>query len=122
MEIRRELSRLIALLKDPRVQGVVSVSRAETARDLSACRVYISALERPAEVIAGLKSASGFLRRELGRALSLRHVPELVFVRDESIREGAHILKLLETDAKPKDGAETAGPGIGHEKDDDCGH
>lgn len=106
MEVRRELSRLISSLKDPRVKGVVSVSRAETARDLSACKVYISALERPAEVIAGLKSASGFLRRELGRALSLRHVPELVFIRDESIKEGAHILKLLASDAKPKEETE----------------
>jgi ribosome-binding factor A len=104
MEIRRELSRLITMLKDPRVSGVVSVSRVETARDLSACKVYVSALERSQEVIKGLKSASGFLRRELGGALRLRHVPELVFVNDESIKQGAHILALLEKTKDTPDG------------------
>lgn len=113
MEIRRELSRLIPGLKDPRVQGLVSVSRVETARDLSACKVFISALERSAEVIAGLKSASGFLRRELGHALSLRHTPVLVFVRDESIKEGARILSLMEKAVRP-DMPDKAG-----EKDDE---
>lgn len=102
MEIRREMSRLIPGLKDPRVHGLVSVSRVDTSRDLSSCRIYISALERPAEVMAGLKSASGFLRRELGHALSLRHTPELVFVLDESIKEGARILSLMESAAPDK--------------------
>ena len=104
MEIRRELSRLIPMLKDPRIAGVVSVSRVETARDFSASKVYISALERPEAVVAGLKSASGFLRRELGQTLTIRHTPELIFIRDESIKEGARILELLERETGPKEG------------------
>ncbi len=95
-EIQRELSRLISQLKDPRVAGLVSVVRVDTVRDLSLSNIYISALENGQTVLRGLKSASGFLRREIGHTLSLRQTPELHFILDDSIEEGARILGLLE--------------------------
>ena len=96
-EITRELSALIRNLKDPRVQGLVSITRVETTQDLRYATVYISVLDKSdaKEVMRGLKSASGFLRRSLGAALSLRYTPELVFQRDDSIDTGARILSIL---------------------------
>jgi len=102
-EIQRELSKLIRLVKDPRVHGMVSITAVETAPDQRYAKVFVSVLDKSdvAEVIKGLKSASGFLRRELGSVLTLRYTPELVFHADDSIDKGAHILKLL-TDIENK--------------------
>ena len=96
-EIQRELAALLPTVKDPRVTGMISVTAVETTPDLKYAKVYISALDKSAEeqVLKGLKSASGWLRRELGRALGLRNTPELSFVRDDSIDKGAHILEML---------------------------
>ena len=98
-EVQRELSALIRTVKDPRVSqmGMVSVTAVETTPDLRYAKVYISVLDktRSADVLKGLKSASGYLRRELSRSLKLRYTPELVFERDDSIDKGAHILDLL---------------------------
>ena len=98
-EIQRELSAQIRRLKDPRVSGtgMVSITRVDTTGDLRYARVYVSVLDKGAEkdVLKGLKSAAGFLRRELGAALQLRYTPELQFIADDSIQHGAHILELL---------------------------
>ena len=96
-EIQRELSTLIRSVKDPRVTGMISVTAVDTTPDLKFAKIYISVLDKSdcTQVLKGLKSASGWLRRELGRALQLRYTPELTFVRDDSIDQGAHILDLL---------------------------
>ena len=98
-EIQRELSEQFRRLKDPRVSqtGMVSITRVDTTGDLRYARIYVSALDKSQEkeVLKGLKSAAGFLRRELGRSLQLRYTPELQFVADDSIRHGAHILEVL---------------------------
>ena len=97
-EIQRVLSSLLYTVKDPRVSGgVVSVVRTDTTNDLSLCRVYVSSMGDQKELQKGLRSAAGYLRRELGRALSLRHTPELEFIADGSIREGVRILDLLKS-------------------------
>ena len=98
-EIQRELSEQFRRLKDPRVSqtGMVSITRVDTTGDLRYARIYVSALDKSQEkeVLKGLKSAAGFLRRELGRSLQLRYTPELQFVADDSIQHGAHILEVL---------------------------
>ena len=97
-EIQKELSALFRELKDPRVsQGMVSITRVDTTADLRYAKIYVSALDKgqEKEILKGLKSASGYLRRELGHTLQLRYTPELQFVGDDSIRHGAHILELL---------------------------
>ncbi len=96
-EIQREMSSLIRNVKDPRVSGMISVTAVETTPDLKFAKIYISVLDKSdvAQVLKGLKSASGYLRRELGRTLNLRNTPELSFVRDDSIDKGAHILDML---------------------------
>ena len=96
-EIQRELSALLRTVKDPRVHGLVSITHVDTTSDLWYAKVYVSVLDKSdgKDVIRGLKSAGGYLRRELGRALSLRYTPELVFQEDTSIDKGTHILKLL---------------------------
>ena len=96
-EIQRELAALIPTVKDPRVSGMISVTAVETTPDLKFAKIYVSALDKGGEeqVLRGLKSASGYLRRELGRSLNLRYTPELTFVRDDSINKGAHILEML---------------------------
>lgn len=96
-EIQREMSSLIRTVKDPRVTGMISVTAVETTPDLKFAKIYISVLDKSdcAQVLKGLKSASGYLRRELGRSLNLRNTPELTFVQDDSIDKGAHILDML---------------------------
>ncbi len=104
-EIQRELASLIRTVKDPRVHGLVSITAVDTTSDLRYSRIYVSVLDKSdvKEVVKGLKSAAGYLRRELGAALKLRYTPELQFVEDDSIGQGAHILSLLrdETVVKP---------------------
>lgn len=96
-EIQRELASLIPNVKDPRASGLISVTAVDTTPDLRYAKIYISVLDKSdcAQVLKGLKSASGYLRRELGHALQLRYTPELTFVRDDSIDQGAHILDML---------------------------
>lgn len=97
-DIKKEIASMIPTLKDPRIHGMISVTRVDTTSDLRYCKVYVSALDKSdmADVIRGLKSASGFMRRELGQRIKLRYTPELTFIADNSIDEGAKIIKLME--------------------------
>ena len=108
-EIQRELAAQIRSLKDPRVSGagMLSVTRVSTTPDLRYAQVYVSALDKTQEkeAVKGLKSAAGFLRRELGAALRLRYTPELQVTADDSIEHGAHILELLR-DVERKSGGQ----------------
>ena len=97
-EIQRELSTLLRTLKDPRLQGgLLTITHVDTTSDLRWCKVYVSALDKSQEkdMLKGLKSAAGYLRRELGAAVQLRYTPELQFIADDSIQHGAHILQML---------------------------
>ena len=108
-DIQRVLSELLRGVKDPRVQqGMLSVTRVETTGDLRYAKVWISVygLKDEKEFRRGLKSASGFLRRELGNSLSLRYTPELVFEVDHSIEYGAHISQVLNSRDIPKEDGE----------------
>ena len=97
-EIQKELSSLLRSLKDPRVQGgMVTITHVDTTSDLRSAKVFVSVLDKTQEkdVVKGLKNAAGWLRRELGAAIKLRFTPELQFVADDSIEQGAHILQML---------------------------
>ena len=97
-DIQRVLSELLRNVKDPRVQqGMISVTRVETTGDLRYAKVWLSVygMQDEKEFRRGLKSASGWLRRELGNSMSLRYTPELVFELDHSIEYGAHINRLI---------------------------
>ena len=97
-EIQKALAELIRELKDPRVQHtMISITRGETTPDLRGAKVYVSFLQadRARDAIKGLKSAGGYLRRELGRALNLRYTPELNWELDDSITYGAKLLSLI---------------------------
>ena len=110
--LRQEVSRVLATeLRDPRISPVVSVTQVDASADLRHARVYISVLGDPAEkrrTLRALKSASGFVHRELRRNVSLKAVPTLRFVLDESIETGAQILELIDevaAEAAPSDEA-----------------
>ena len=97
-EIMKELSSLLRTVKDPRVQDtMISITRVETTPDLRYTKVYVSFLqsERAQQAMAGLKSAGGYLRRELGHNLQLRYAPEIVWSLDDSITYGAKMLQLI---------------------------
>lgn len=98
-EARKEISSVIRELKDPRVSnGLCSVVSVDITRDLRWCKAYISVLGNEQvrqDALSGLKSAAGFVRKELARRLRLRYTPEIIFVSDNSIEYGAHINKLL---------------------------
>ena len=97
-DIQFVLSKLIPQVKDPRVQqGMISVTRVETTGDLRYAKVWLSVLgmRDEKEFKKGLKSAAGWLRREMGNTMSLRYTPELVFEIDHSIEYGAHINEVI---------------------------
>lgn len=98
-DIKRELSAILREVKDPRVKDcLLSVVRVEVTNDLSYCTVYVSTMEgmeQTRTAVKGLKSAAGYIRHELGKSLSLRHVPELIFKPTDSIEYGAHISRIL---------------------------
>ena len=106
-EIQKELSSLLRNVKDPRVAGtMISITRVEATPDLRYAKVCVSFLEedRANDAMKGLKSASGWLRRELGAALNLRYTPELQWELDDSITYGARMLKLINSLEVNKDG------------------
>ena len=97
-EIQKELSALLRTVKDPRVQDVMlSITRVETTPDLRYTKVHVAFLQedKAKDAMAGLKSAAGFLRRQLGSNLRLRYSPEIVWAQDDSILYGAKMLKLI---------------------------
>ena len=97
-DIQIVLSKLLREIKDPRVQqGMISVTRVETTGDLRYSKVWLSVMgmKDEKEFKKGLKSASGWLRRELGNTMKLRYTPELVFEIDHSIEYGAHISQVI---------------------------
>ncbi|MCL2486614.1 MAG: 30S ribosome-binding factor RbfA [Oscillospiraceae bacterium] len=98
-DIKREICAIMRTVKDPRVSELISVVRVEVTRDLSYATCYVSAfegMEASKRSVEGLKSAAGYIRRELGGALGTRHVPELRFIPDDSIEYSARISKMLE--------------------------
>ena len=97
-EIQKSLAENLRNVKDPRVSGtMISVTKVETTPDLRYAKVYVSFLEedKASEAMKGLKSAGGWLRREVGNDLKLRYTPELVWALDDSITYGAKLLSLI---------------------------
>ena len=97
-EIQKELSSLLRTVKDPRVADtMISITRVETTPDLRYTKVYVSFLQedKAQEAMKGLKSAAGYLRRQLGTNLRLRYAPEIVWSLDDSITYGAKMLELI---------------------------
>lgn len=109
-DIQFAMSKLLREVKDPRVQqGMISVTRVETTGDLRYCKIWLSVLgmQDEKEFRKGLKSASGWLRKELGSSMNLRYTPELVFEIDHSIEYGAHINQVISSlDIDHSDGEE----------------
>ncbi|MBI4216215.1 MAG: 30S ribosome-binding factor RbfA [Chloroflexi bacterium] len=97
--LREELSVLLQQhTGDPRLSGLLSITAVETSDDLRHAKVHVSLMageEERAEALRALAAASNFLRRELGHRLTLRRIPELSFLRDDSIERGARLLGLL---------------------------
>ena len=110
--LRQEISQLLSReLDDPRLSGVVSITRVEISADLRHARVYVSVLGTQGEkesVLSGINSALGFMRRELRVRLSLKYIPELKFTLDESIEEAEYIFGLM--DRLSVDGPSDVGP------------
>jgi len=99
-EVQRELSRIINMeIKDPRINPMTSVTDVIVTPDLKYCKAYISVLgdeESAKDTLEGLKSATGYIRRELARSINLRNTPELLFVIDNSIEYGIEMSKKID--------------------------
>lgn len=99
-EVQRELSNIIrGEIKDPRIHPLTSVVLVEVAPDLKTCKAYVSVLgdeKARADTLEGLKSAVGFIRRQLAQNLNLRHTPEIRFILDQSIEYGVRMSKLID--------------------------
>ena len=107
MEVQRQLSTIISRgIKDPRVSPMTTVVAVEVAPDLKTAKAYVSVLgdeEAQKNTLAGLKSAEGYIRRELARTVNLRNTPQIKFVVDQSIEYGVHMSKIID-DVRSKDG------------------
>ena len=98
-EVQRELSSIIREVKDPRIHSLVSVAAVDVATDLKTCKVYISVMGNEQDrrsTAEGLKSASGFIRRELAHRLNLRNTPEMRFIMDTSIEDAIAMMKKID--------------------------
>ena len=99
-EVLKELSNIIrSEIKDPRINPMTSVVAVEVAPDLKTCKAYISVLgdeKSPKDTITGLKSAEGYIRRQLARTVNLRNTPEIRFILDQSIEYGINMSKLID--------------------------
>ena len=99
-EVQRELANIIrGVIKDPRISPLTSVVAVEVAPDLKTCKAYISVLgdsEAQKATLAGLKSAEGYIRRELAHTVNLRNTPEIRFILDQSIEYGVHMSKIID--------------------------
>ena len=99
-EVLKELSNIIrSEIKDPRINPMTSVVAVEVAPDLKTCKAYISVLgdeKSQKDTITGLKSAEGYIRRQLARTVNLRNTPEIRFILDQSIEYGINMSKLIE--------------------------
>jgi ribosome-binding factor A len=100
--LHEEISRLLLEgLHDPRLGQLVTVTKVEISSDLRVATVLITVLgddpDDTRDAMAGFMSASGFLRREIGQRLKLKRTPELRFSLDGSIKEGDHVLALLDS-------------------------
>ena len=115
-EVMRATADIVRELKDPRIPVMTSIVRVEVTPDLKFAKVYVSVMGDAAvqaDCLKGLKSAAGFIRREVGRRVLLRSTPEFHFVLDNSVERGAHIAQVLrqldmerEKTACPQDGGE----------------
>lgn len=103
-EMKKEVSGIIQNeLKDPRLPKMVSITSLSVTKDLRFAKVYISVLgddEEKKKAISALKSAAGFVRREVGHRMQLRYTPEMLFELDNSIEYGVHIIKLINETVK----------------------
>ena len=106
-EIKKIISELLLKdLKDPRLSAMISITAVEVTSDGSYATVYLSVLglnpksetaeEEQQEVIEALKRAKGFIRKEIGRKIKLRHVPDLIFKIDKSLEYGRHISRIID--------------------------
>ena len=99
-EVQRELANIIrGGIKDPRISPLTSVVAVEVAPDLKTCKAYISVLgdsEAQKATLAGLKSAEGYIRRELSHTVNLRNTPEIRCILDQSIEYGVHMSKIID--------------------------
>ena len=99
-EVQKELSRIISReIKDPRIHPMTSVTQVMVTSDLKECKAYISVLgdeQAQADTLAGLKSASGYIRRELARSINLRNTPEITFCMDQSIEYAINMSKKID--------------------------
>lgn len=106
-EVLKELSNIIrSEIKDPRINHMTSVVAVEVAPDLKTCKAYISVLgdeKSQKDTITGLKSAEGYIRRELARTVNLRNTPEIKFILDQSIEYGINMSKLIDEVTKKDD-------------------
>ncbi len=121
-EVQRVLAEIIrGGIKDPRIAPLTSVVAVEVAPDLKVCKAWISVLgdaQAQADTLAGLKSAAGFIRRELARKINLRITPEITFVMDQSIAYGVNMSRKIEEVMGDSREAEEAEPAVEDAEDE----
>jgi ribosome-binding factor A len=117
-EIREQVANMIASdLKDPRL-GFVTVTRVELAHDLGLARIHVGVLGGEAErekTLRALQQASGFVRRELGKRLRIRHTPEVEFRYDKGLDATDRVAQLLEAERRREQERDGGGGGEGQE-------
>lgn len=111
-EVKRELSVILRELRDPRIPDLISVTAVSVTPDLKFCKAYVSLFGREdtKEIMKALNKSAGFVRRQLGSRVKLRHVPEITFVFDNSIEHGSKMLDIIGKLDIPKEEPEEVEP------------
>ena len=110
-EMQREISDIIHSMKDPRIQGMISVTRVDVTRDLRHAKVFVSIFDRDEETVKrsfdAIRSAAGYIRRETGARIMIRYTPELHFVLDDSIAYGVEMIHRIDSIVSAEKRSET---------------
>lgn len=108
-QLREEISTvLVHQIKDPRLDGVISITRVESSSDLRSAKVYISVLgndKQQKDALEGIQSAASFLRREIRDRINMKHTPFMTYLLDESIQDSDHLLRLI-NDVQPENSSD----------------
>lgn len=117
---REEISELLLRhVKDPRISGLITVTEVENSEDMRHAKVYISVMgteEERKSALAGLQAAAGFIRHELVQRLSLRRIPDLTFIRDDSIERGTRVLQIMHELEREENAKKSVPPGSAPDK------
>lgn len=96
-EMKKAISEIIRTdVKDPRISELMSITEVHVTEDLKYAKIYVSDYNDVEQTLTALQSAKGFIRKEIGKKIKMRIIPELLFIKDDSIEKGLYMSSLID--------------------------